>query len=165
MLKEDDEYVHDDVEVGIAITNGEGVINISHAIEDMETSCDNVISKDEILLIVCASNRKMYGFIIKGIKSIDDMTPHNDEELDLFGPNVKQNVTDQSGSSMISTKEDGSSRNTENFDPISYLGGIRLIPRLPGILKFKLHQMNMESDFINRYLNLEFKSFPFDKAN
>lgn len=64
LLKQNDDHVHEDGEVGTAITNGRGVTNINHVVEDVETLCDNVISKDESLLLGCAN--KMYEVFIEG---------------------------------------------------------------------------------------------------
>lgn len=88
MHKKKDDHVYEEIK-------GDGSVVNTH--DDLETLCDDVISKDERLLMVCASNRKVCGLFTNGIQSIDDMTPHNDEDFDLFGPDVKHNVTEKLG--------------------------------------------------------------------
>lgn len=43
-----------------------------------------MISKNEIFLMVCALNSSEYRVNAKNTQSIDDMTPHNDEDLNGF---------------------------------------------------------------------------------
>ncbi|CAI8595117.1 unnamed protein product [Vicia faba] len=75
MHKENGDHVHEDVKVDTVIANDGVVNNYDHAIDDVETTCEDVISKDESLLLVCDANRKVYRFYLKGTQSIDDMTP------------------------------------------------------------------------------------------
>lgn len=55
----------------------------------VETLCEDMISQDDILRVVCAIDGKVYGLFTKGTQSIDDMTPHKDKVYDLSGLVVK----------------------------------------------------------------------------
>lgn len=47
----------------------------------MEILCEDMVSKNESLLLVCAYNNKVY---------IDDTTPLNDEDYDPMGLDMEQ---------------------------------------------------------------------------
>ncbi|CAI8605693.1 unnamed protein product [Vicia faba] len=74
MYKENDDHVHEDVEVETVIANDGIVNNHDHEVENVETTCGEVISKDGNLRMVCSVNRKnvsnyatdKYGIIKKG---------------------------------------------------------------------------------------------------
>lgn len=105
-----------------------------------------------------AIKSKVYRLSSKSSQSQDvvqiEVTPHEDEDLDLIGLNVAENF-------LLSAEEDGNFCDAETSDPIAHLGTIILIPRLLGSLKFKLYQMDMKSASLNRDLNVEFEDFPF----
>lgn len=85
MYKENDDYIHEDVEEDIVIANDDVVKNHDHAVEDEQTMCEDVISKGESLILVCVLNRKVYRLFQKGIQFIDDITPHNEEDYNFNG--------------------------------------------------------------------------------
>lgn len=58
--KESDDHFHEDVEVVTAASNSGGIDNHDHALEDMQTLIEGVISKNESILLVCATNYKEY---------------------------------------------------------------------------------------------------------
>lgn len=87
----------------------------------------------------------MCGLFTKRTQYIDDMTPHEDEDFDLSGLDMKQVVTDKSGNTMLFAEEDESFCDAETLYHITRLRAIILIPRQSCILKLKFCQMNVKS--------------------
>lgn len=158
MHKKDVEHLHDYVEVCTSITNGACVININHSLEDMETLCDNVISKDESLLLLYASNSKVYGLFTKSTQSIDDMTLIMMKSLISFVLMYRK---------VLLTNKEALCYLLKKMVVLVILKLLILLPilepseatRLLCILKSKLFQMDLESVSLNRYLNVEVEDF------
>ncbi|KAI5433741.1 hypothetical protein KIW84_020851 [Lathyrus oleraceus] len=109
---------------------------ISHTVKDVATWGEEVRSKDESVLLVCDVNNKEYGLFTKGTKSIKDMSPHNNEDVDLSGLAMKQVIIDKLGNTLLPVGEDESICDADTF------GAISLRPRLSCILKLNLNQMD-----------------------
>lgn len=105
---------------------------------DMETLYEDVICKDESLLVVYAINIKVSRLFTKGTQSIDDMTPPINEDFDLIDLDMEHVVTDKSGNTMLFAEEDGCFCNAKIVNLIAHLREIRLIPRQYCIMKLKL---------------------------
>lgn len=71
-LKENDDHIHEDVQVDFY--KGDIVVVNTH--DHVETLGENLICKDERLIMVCASINNVYGLFYKGAQFIDDVTPH-----------------------------------------------------------------------------------------
>lgn len=89
-------HIHEDVEVDYAKGDG-GVVN-TH--DHIKTLCEDMISKDESLLLV-------YVLFSKGTQYINDMTPHNDKVFDPIGFDIEQVVTLLPINTKIYAKEHG----------------------------------------------------------
>lgn len=94
---------------------------VGHA-EDVETLCEDMISKDKSLLVFCSLDRKVCGLFTKDTQSID-------EDFDLNSLDMKQIVT-ESRNNFLHAEKDGSVCDTGYFYFTNHLGAIRLIPRL-----------------------------------
>lgn len=138
--EENYDHAHEDVEANITIDNDGVFTNHDHELEDVKTLGEGVISKNEIILMVYASNSKEYRVISKNTQFVDDMTPYNDE--DLIGFDKEQVVT------MIFVEEYESVCDAETFD---HLEAIRLIQRPSCIMKLKHGQIDVKSIFLNSY--------------
>lgn len=150
-LKKNDDHINKEVEVDYA-KGDSGVVNtLDHA----ETLCENMISEDESLRVVCAIDNKVCGLFTKGTQSIYDMTPHKDEVCDLSGLVIDKVVIVFLGNTLLPTKEDNSVCDVDKF------GTISLRPILSCILKLKPIQMDEQSAFLHRNLNVKVEDFPF----
>lgn len=137
--KENNYHIHEDVEVDTAIGDGDVVNTHDHAGEGVETLYEYVRSKDENLLGVYFINSKVYGLVSKGTMSLDDKTPHNNEDFNLSGLDMEQFMIDKSGNIMLHVEEDGILCDIKTFDPIFHLGAIKLLLRMSCIINFKLY--------------------------
>lgn len=81
-MHKNDDHICENFEVDTLIANHGVVINHDHAVEDVETLCEDVIIKDESLLLI---NSKEYKLFTKGTQSINDTTPCNHKDFDLIG--------------------------------------------------------------------------------
>lgn len=143
-LKENDDHIHEYVVVGYDKGDGGGVNTHDH----VETLCEDMISEDESLHVVCAIYRKVYELFTNGRQPIDDMTPDKDEVFDLSRLVMEKVITVFPRNTLLPAKEDMSVCDAGTF------GTIRLRPRLPYIMKPKPIQMDEQSTFINRNLNV-----------
>lgn len=135
MHKEHDDQGHEDVETD-ATRDKDGSMD-NHD----QTLFEGMITKNESNLLVYATNRKEYKLITRSTQFVKGRSTHIEENVDM-----EQVVADKSSNSMIFTDEGGSIH-----DCISFLGTIRLSPRLSVFLKFKLYQTNLYNGSLNRY--------------
>lgn len=90
-----------------------------------------------------------------GTQSVNDMFPHNSEDVDLSDLVMKKVYIDRPGNLLLPARENGSI-----FDVNTSLA-IGLRPRLSCIMKLKLNQMDDQSTFLNRNLNVKVEDLPF----
>lgn len=138
--KENDDHVHEEVEIDASIDNGGVITNHDHALGDLKTLGEILISKDAILILVCATKRKQY--ILTTPK---DKYAHFEENFD-----VEQITAVKLRNSMIFAYEGGSIHNS-----LPLVGTTILSPRLSFFMKFNLYQMDVHSASLNMYLNEE----------
>lgn len=145
-----DDHVSEDGMVYTVVANGCGIDNHDHALEDVQTLGEGVISKNEIILMACTINSKKYRLISTGTQSVKDMSAHIEENVGLTKLNIEQLIVVESRNVMLFADKYGSV-----YDPFAHLGDTKLIPRLLCIMKVKLYQINVKSYFFNRYLNMD----------
>lgn len=134
--KENDDQVHEDVEADTTRAKDDGMDNHDQKL------IEGMVSKNEINLLICATNSKKQKLITLGSQSVND-------KFSLIKENVNmEQVADKLRKYMIFVVGDGNIH-----DCISLLGIIRLSLRLLDFLKFKLYQMDVHSASLNRYLN------------
>lgn len=145
--KGSDDHVHEDIDVVTVVANDDGIDNRDNTLEDVQTLDEGVISKNESILLVFATNRKEYIFITTCTQSMKDMFAHIKENVDLMELYVEQVTAAESRNIMLFINEDRSV-----FNLFIHLGAIRLIPKLSFIMKVKLYQINVKNSFFNRDL-------------
>lgn len=128
--KKNGDNVHEDV-----AADDSGINNHDHALEDMQTLGEGLISKNESILLVYATKSKKYK-----LTTSKDRSAHIEDNVDM-----EQIATVKSRNYMIFTNEYGSIH-----DPLFLLETIRLSPRLSGFLRFKLYQMDVHNVSLNR---------------
>lgn len=106
--KECDNPIHEDVDVVIVIVNGGGINNHDHALKDVQTLGKGVTSKNESILLVCATNRKEYRLIWPCTQSIKYLYAYIEENVDLMEHNVEKVSGDELRNYMLFVDEDGS---------------------------------------------------------
>lgn len=120
----------------------------------MNTLGEKVRSNNESILLVCDINNE-YVLFTSGTQFVNDMSPRNNEDVDLSGLDMKQVVTDKSGNPILPGGKDGSICDVNTF------GDISLRPKMSCILKLKLNQVDDQSTFLNRNLNLKVEDLTF----
>ena len=114
-LKDNDNHIHEDVEVDYDKSDGGGVNTNDH----VETLCEYMISEDESLRVFCAINSKVCGLFTNDTQFIDDMTPHKNEVCDLDGVVIEQVVTVLPKNTLLPAKENKSVCDVDRFRTIS----------------------------------------------
>lgn len=139
MHKENNEHVHEEVD---------------HVV-DVETLCEDVISKDKTYSLVMLLIARYMDYLQKArTQSIGDMISLNDEEIDLIDLAMEQVFTNKPGNTMLPTEEDGNLCDTESFNHIVHIRVIILIPRRSCIMKLRFYQMDVKIIFLYRYLKV-----------
>lgn len=83
---------HEDVKDDNGLTDDSDDYH-DHAFEYVKNLVNGAIYKNENILLNCVTNSKKLRLISKNTQSIDDMSPHNDEDQSLIGSNEKQVVS------------------------------------------------------------------------
>lgn len=96
----------------------------------MEILCEDVISDNGSLCVVCVIDNKVCGLFTKGTQYIDDMTPHKDEVWDLSSLVMEQVITVFPGNTLLPTKEDMNVCDADTFETISLRRSLSYILKL-----------------------------------
>lgn len=111
--KENDD--HEAIEVDIIVSNGDVINNHEHKVKYVKTWGEEGRIKDESVPLDCDVNNKEYGLFTNDTQIVNDMSPHNREDVDITGIAMKQVVTDKSGNLLLPTREDGSICDVNTF--------------------------------------------------